>query len=52
MPAFEELLRKELERMTPEQRKKPLIATFQAHVTGEELLEALKKGKKIEEILR
>jgi len=52
MPAFEELLRKELERMTPEQRKKPLIATFQARVTGEELLEALKKGKKIEEILR
>jgi len=52
MVTFEELLKKELEKMTPEQRKKPIIATFQAQITGEELLEMLKKGKKVEEALK
>jgi len=51
---FEDLIVKELERLkkeNPEALKKPFIASFQRYATAEEVLEGLKRGKKIEEIV-
>lgn len=50
---FEDLIVKELEKLereNPEALEKPFIATFQRKLTGRELLEKLRKGKRLEEV--
>ena len=50
---YEDLLIRELEKLEktrPEALERPFIATFQRVITGREMLEQLKSGKRLEEV--